>query len=291
MGQCFSRLHGKHDISAAVAPGFIPATREHPRNLEQTDSDSTRAQSEEQFGTDPTSNGTLHAKSQSVDIDTIRGDIFDALKDGMVGKRGEDIILPEVVREIWAQNHHRKFYMNQIWYDTKWDRNNFMEEMIQIMSILIRINFHDWERFGAIFIDHRDRRDQNLPFDLKRLQEEGFLGRLEGALFHETQFAFCPVLIPEQEDEFILDREKRLPWIDEPRFVEKGGYGEVNKRTVAKGFLRFQNRTTNLEVSCHCQVKASRALLISPIAQSCCSEDIIRECCTQRRVQELEGAT
>ena len=290
MGQCFSRLHGKHNISTAARTGIIPTTQEDQPNPTPTESDSTRAQSEEQFDPDATGNGKLHANPQTVDINTIKDEIFTALGNGMVGKKGEEIILPEVVEKIWKQNHHRKFYINQSWYKSEWDRNNFMDEMIQIMSILIRISFDQWSKFGEKFVHHGDRRDCNLPFALETLQEKGFLGVSLGELFYEKQFAFCPVPIPEQEDQFILDREKRLPWIDEPKFVEKGGYGEVNKRTVAKGFLRFQNRTTNLEVSCHSQDEPSGALLTS-VAQSCCSQDIIRKCCTRRRVQELEGAT
>ena len=208
----------------------------------------------------------------------------------MVGKKCEEIILPEVVSKIWAQNHHRKFYVSQTWYDPEWDRTNFMDEMIQIMSILIRINFRHWDRFGAIFVGHGDRRDQNLPFNLKTLQQEGFLGRSEGAMFHENQFAFCPIPIPEQEDEFVLNSEERLPWIDEQKFVGEGGFGKVNKRTVAKGFLRFQDCTTNVEVSCYRLNEASHASLTSALAQSCCCQDNIGKRCTERRVQQLEGA-
>lgn len=285
MGQCFSRLYGKHSIFAGVAPRAFPTARKYQRQLEHTDADSAHAQSEERFDTRATINGTLHANPQSVEIDTIRDDIFDALKDGMVGKKGEEIILPEVVSKIWAKNHHRKFYVNQTWYDPEWDRTNFMDEMIQIMSILIRINFRHWERFGAVFVGHEDRRDQNLPFDLKTLQQDCFLGRSEGALFHENQFAFCPIPIPEQEDEFVLNSEERLPWIDEPQFVGEGGFGQVNKRTVAKGFLRFQDCSTNVEVSCHLLKEASHASLTSVTAQNCCCQDIIREGCTERRIQ------
>ncbi|KAI4613410.1 uncharacterized protein J4E87_009877 [Alternaria ethzedia] len=231
----------------ALAPGISPTTLEDQRNPPQTESDFTRARSQEQFNPDATTNRNLYANLQPVDIDTIRDDIFEALKDGMVGKKSEEIILLEVVSKIWAQNRHRKFYVNQAWYDPEWDRTNFMEEMIQIMSILIRINFRHWKRFGAVFVGHGDRRDQNIPFELKKLQQDGFLGRSEGALFYENQFAFCPIPIPEQEDEFVLNSEERLPWIDEPKFVGEGGFGQVNKRTVAKGFLRFQDCTTNVE--------------------------------------------
>jgi len=262
MGQCFSRLYGNHNISTAVTPGIIPTTLKDQRNRAQTDSDSTRAQSEEQFDPDATRDGKLHANPQPVDIDTIRDDIFEALEAGMVGKKGEDIILPEVVEKIWTQNHHRKFYIHRPWYQSSWDRNNFMDEMIQIMSILIRISFEQWPQFGEKFVNHGDRRDCNLPFALETLQEKNFLGKSLGALFYEKQFAFCPVLIPEQEDEFVLDREKRLPWIDEPEQIGEGGYGVVTMRTVAKGFLRFQDRTTNLEVSRCCHYGASCASLI-----------------------------
>jgi len=291
MGQCFSRLSGNHNISTAVTPGDIPTTLEDQPNPAQTDSDSTRAQSEEHFDPNATGNGKLHTNPQPVDIDTIGDDIFKALENGMVGKKGEEIILPEVVEKIWAQNHHRKFYINRTWYESKWDRNNFMDEMIQIMSILIRISFDQWSKFGEKFVHHGDRRDCNLPFALETLQEKSFLGISLGALFYEKQFAFCPIPIPEQEDEFILDTERRLPWVDGPEFIGEGGFGKVNKRTVAKGFLRFQDRTTNIEVSCYRLYRASHTSLTYALAQSCCCQDIVWERCTQRRIQKLERAT
>jgi hypothetical protein len=144
-----------------------------------------------------------------------------------------------------------------------------MDQFVQIMSVLIRIDFGRWDQFHTIFINGVDRRDKHLPFDLEELQEEDFLGGVTGSNFHAAQFAFCPIRIPQQEDEFKLHSEKRLPWVDNPESIGQGAFGKVEKRTVAKGFLQYQDYTVNSRVSCYCQSRASHASLTIPLGQSC----------------------
>jgi hypothetical protein len=291
MGQCASRLSSKRGISneeEALSP--VPTNQEHPDDLRKATPESTQAQAGEQLDADDKNNTTLQANPQPIDTEDIKYELFKTLKSKEVGEEGKLIILPEDVKGIWARTYYRRFYTSQVWYNSAWDKTDFMDQFIQIMSILIRIDFGKWERFRAVFIDRRDRRDGDLPFDLEELQEENFLGKVTGSIFHAAQFAFCPIQIPQQEDEFILDRERRLPWIDNPELIGEGAFGKVTKRTVAKGFLHYQDVTVNSRVSCYFRPRASRISLTTPLGQSCCRQDLVRRKCTQRRVQESEGA-
>jgi hypothetical protein len=259
MGQCASCLNSKHDISnEEEAPRTVPTHREHTGDLREANPESTQTQSGEQLDADDKNDTTLPKIPQPIDTEAIKYELFKTLKSKEVGEEGKPIILPEDVKAIWARMYHRKFYTSQVWYNSAWDKNDFMDQFIHIMSILIRIDFGKWERFGAIFVDRRDRQDGDLPFDLEELQEENFLGNLTGSIFHAAQFSFCPIPIPQQEDEFILDRERRLPWIDNPKLIGEGAFGKVTKRTVAKGFLHYQDVTVNSRVSSYFRPSASR---------------------------------
>ncbi|CAN9468760.1 unnamed protein product [Alternaria alternata] len=246
MGQCFSRLHSKHDISnEEEALGSALPNGEHLSDSRKAKPESTNAHDQEQLDADDKISTTLQADQQSDDIGKIKCELFKELKCNEVGEEGKPIILPDEVKRLWARTHYRKIYTSQVWYDLAWDRNDFMEQFVQIMSVLIRIDFGRWDQFHTIFISGVDRRDKHLPFDLEELQEEDFLGEITGYNFHAAQLAFCPSPIPQQEDEFRLHSEKRLPWIDKPKRIGQGAFGTVEKRTVAKGFLQYQDYTIN----------------------------------------------
>lgn len=252
MGQCFSRFNSKHDpFNEEQAPRSVPTNREHPGNLRDSSPGSTQVQSGEQLDAHDQENSTLQPNRQPIGTEDIKYELLEELKSKEVGEKSRPIVLPDDVKRIWALTYYRGFYTRQTWYDTAWDKTDLMDQFVQIMSILIRINFAKWNRFGAIFVNRKDRRDGDLPFSLQELQEETFLGKYIGSLFHEAQFAFCPILIPQQEDEFILDKERRLPWIDDPKLIGEGAFGKVTKRTVAKGFLHYQDDTSNSRVSYH----------------------------------------
>jgi hypothetical protein len=199
MGQCFSRFNSKHDsANEDEAPQSVPTNQEHLSDLREASPESTQAPAGGQLDADDKNNTTLQADQQPVDTGDIKYDIFKELKSRELGEEGKPIVLPEDVKRIWARTYSRGFYTSQAWYNSAWDKSDFMDQFIQIMSILIRIDFGRWERFDAIFVDRTDRSDRNLPFDLEELQEEDFLGKLTGSIFHAAQFTFCPIQIPQQ---------------------------------------------------------------------------------------------
>jgi hypothetical protein len=250
MGQCFSRLSRKRDSSdEEVVIRSPPDNRIFRTDLKKVMPGVTEGQAREELDADDKNNTTSQAYRQPIDTEDIKYGIFTELKSKEVGEEGKPIILPEDVNSIWALTHNRRFYTNQVWYNPAWDKTDDMDQFVQIMSILIRINFDRWDKFREIFINQGDRRDGDLPFDLGELQEKDFLGRLTGSVFHEAQLAFCPIQIPQQEDEFELDKRRRLPWTDKPELIGAGGFGTVWKRTVAKGFLSYQDTTINSKVS------------------------------------------
>jgi hypothetical protein len=270
MGQCFSSLHSKHGIpNEEEALGSALPNREHLDDSRKAKPESIKARDRDQFDADDKISTTLQANQHFFDIGKIKYELFEELRSNEVGEEGKPIILPDEVKRLWARTYYRRVYTSQVWYDLAWDRNDFMEQFVRIMSVLIRIDFCRWDQFHTIFISRSDRRDEHLPFDLEELKEEDFLGGVTGSNFHAAQFAFCPSQIPQQEDEFRLHSEKRLPWVDNPKRIGQGAFGKVEKRTVAKGFLQYQDYTINSRVSCYCQPRASHASLTAPLGQSC----------------------
>jgi hypothetical protein len=181
-------------------------------------------------------------------------EIFERLQKHEIGsEKGREIILPESVKSVWAPVYYREFYRQQVWYDLAWDKDLTMDQYVQIMSILICTSFSKWDDFRAIFINSMQRQDQDLPFDLTTLQREDFLGKIYGKQFFTSQFQFCPVRIQERSGVYHMNSQKRFPWVDKSNDMSKpigeGAFGKVMKRTIAAGFLEYENRTINARVS------------------------------------------
>jgi hypothetical protein len=188
------------------------------------------------------------AKGQRRQVETIEDELFERLEQHKVGEDGNEIILPEAVKAIWAPLYYRTFYTSQDWYDKSWDRTTIMDEYLRIMSILIYIEFGNWADFRAIFLN-RDRTDQNLPFSLKILQGVDFLGKRSGRSFYDAQWMFCPDRIQERKGLYHMNGPRRLPWLDNPERIGEGAYGTVTMQTIAAGYLEYDNRTVNSKVS------------------------------------------
>lgn len=250
MGLCHSRLDRErtlHDKEEDAPRPVLSKERQVSRDPTETAPVLTDAQAKEQLAVN-NGHGTSTEEDRQL-FEDIKVELFERLESGDVGEEGRKIILPATVKNIWAPVHYRGFYTHQVWYDTAWNKDTFMDQYLQIMSILIRIDFVRWEQFGTIFIDQKDRRDTNLPFDLKVLQRKDFLGKVAGKNFFLAQWAFCPIHIQEQEDEYALNKEWRLPWIDDPIEIGQGAFGRVTKQTVATGFLVYEDKTVNPKVS------------------------------------------
>lgn len=175
--------------------------------------------------------------------------LFESLDVKHVGEKDKEIILPQAVKDTWALKCHHEFYTCQAWYNPTWDADYFMDDYLRIMSILIFINFPtpEWRNFKSIFID-RERKDEHLPFPQEVLQNQDFLGKLNGKNFFERQWAFCPIRVYEREEPFMLKGRQHLPWIDEPIKIGDGASGVVRKQTLAAHFLIYNNQGVNPKV-------------------------------------------
>ncbi|GME47373.1 hypothetical protein GTA08_BOTSDO09455 [Neofusicoccum parvum] len=158
-------------------------------------------------------------------------------------KRPDDppkqIIILEDLRRFWHQNDRDQFYRSQNWFDGD---DLYHENFLKIISILILARFRRWSRFKEIFIDQPNRRDEDLPFALPELTKNTFLGPVDGRTFNSSQWIFCPLVITEMREIHHLDgpeRERRLPYIEEPKEIGGGATAEVYVVPIAPGHLKF----------------------------------------------------
>ncbi|GME22700.1 hypothetical protein GTA08_BOTSDO09455 [Neofusicoccum parvum] len=149
------------------------------------------------------------------------------------------IIILEDLRRFWHQNDRDQFYRSQSWFDGD---NLYHENFLKIISILILARFRRWSRFKEIFIDQPNRRDEDLPFALPELTKNTFLGPVDGRTFNSSQWIFCPLVITEMREIHYLDgpeRERRLPYVEEPKEIGGGATAEVYVVPIAPGHLKF----------------------------------------------------
>lgn len=170
------------------------------------------------------------------------------------------IIFPEDVLKVWAPIYYRQFYTRRSWYDPLWDKNDFMDSYLKIMSILVQIHFTGWEEFRRIFIEPGNRQDRDLPLPLDVLKRPDCLD-VFGKNFYDAQLAFCPIPIREMEQPIEMNGLGSLPWLDKPRKVARGAFGRVTKQTVAKGYLQYENKAVNPTVSDYSVKKIHQGLM------------------------------
>jgi hypothetical protein len=243
MGQCYSILTRSHDRdghSSQEEDTLKPPRARHNGFLDHGESPQ------------PSISNLLRlelSKRAGLSFEDLRKRLFNRLENLKVGEKDTPIILPSDIKALWTPILHRTFYMSQTWYEPSWDESNAMEDYLRIMSILIYINFRNWDNFRKVFID-RHRQDKNLPFcDLEALKKDDFLGEVDGKKFYDEQWIFCPIKIQEREKAYDLDGPERLPWIDSPSLIGEGASGRITKQTIAAGFLEYDNRTVNPTVS------------------------------------------
>ncbi|KAH1786802.1 hypothetical protein KXX20_008799 [Aspergillus fumigatus] len=129
-------------------------------------------------------------------------------------------------------------------------------DFLQIISILIYVNWDDWTRFNAIFFSHQgpdrklDRTDRHIPeYDLQSLQNDNFLGPGAGSRFYDNRYIFCPIDIVEDSN---LKREDgwRLPFLaGRSEACGSGGFGKVTKEVIAARHYRSKGVLHSTEKS------------------------------------------
>lgn len=119
---------------------------------------------------------------------------------------------------------------------------------LKIMSILVVMEWTEWPRFKAIFVDRPRRSDQDLPFD-----EGAFAGselsKTTVQSFLQSQSMFLPAIFYENKDtEYSSDFQ--LPFKVQPTIISpKGSYSSIEKIELVSRQYRDRHGDPNLKVS------------------------------------------
>jgi hypothetical protein len=117
------------------------------------------------------------------------------------------------------------------------DISYIWENLLSIISVLVRIRWPDWHRFPSLFMEHmRDpilrRSDNDIPFEKSDLCDVALLGT-HGEAFWNTQYLFHAITIVEGEPAE-YPRSRPLPFLGKQREkLGQGSYGVVWKETIA----------------------------------------------------------
>jgi hypothetical protein len=158
---------------------------------------------------------------------------------------GEEFIPQKALRDIW-RNRLRDFLSILGCRPNDEDLSYIQDNLLKILSILVAIEWAQWNKFPNIFLapmkDPFARRlDKFIPFPLKDLEDDSFLGRRMGGKFWKAQSAFIPITIEEGEDKEYPAR-KRLPFIHSERVqLGTGNYGSVTKEVIAVHQFKWKN--------------------------------------------------
>lgn len=122
--------------------------------------------------------------------------------------------------------------------------NQIRKEIIVILSIIVWIGAEQY--LEDCVDDHFERsdppRDSDLPLRNHQIQ---FLGgsTAQKGLFLHAQYLFIPIIIdvPIKQKTQVVPRRYRLPFQTIERRLFTGGYGEVDKVTIAQSYLRLKH--------------------------------------------------
>ncbi|KAK7700581.1 hypothetical protein SLS57_012035 [Botryosphaeria dothidea] len=151
------------------------------------------------------------------------------------------IVLFHELRNFWHAKDRDLFL--RPWFDD--ERSEDQDNFLKVISILVMIRFRRWEYFREIFVDGQDRQDKDLPFKRDILTDDNFLGPVDGAFFYSNQWIFCPLVIRERREPYILEKdecERRLPFIGSPEKIGEGATAVVSMETVAPYHMQYSFR-------------------------------------------------
>jgi len=123
-------------------------------------------------------------------------------------------------------------------------------DFLKIMSTLIWIKWDYWHEFRSLFLEHRDRTDEQLPFkDTSFLQTEELR-----TSFRDQQYLFNPVIIREDDEDAPdhysekYSEKHRMPFV-ETKPIGEGGSGIVTKEVIPPGYLKYRTGEVNSAVN------------------------------------------
>ncbi|KAF4540676.1 Ankyrin repeat protein [Lasiodiplodia theobromae] len=180
------------------------------------------------------------------------------------GLENSRIILEQDLRELWTQDGNDDFYKTKSWYSGNINSKFMSENFLKILSILVLLNFRNWESFKTMFIDTERRTDNDLPFDRKELQATEWLGPRDGDEFFQKQWIFCPFVIIERQkpyDETELQMERRMPFIQKRQPIGEGASAEVYMEVVAPYYLEYNPTPTRKAINKTAKAVACKVVL------------------------------
>lgn len=155
--------------------------------------------------------------------------------------------LREMMYHKGAQQQHLRFVCNHKLLDEFWNKHRvekitafrkyeidviriIRERFLRVLSIAIFTEWTDLIRFDPVFVKE-DLDDSSLFFDERQLN--GMVTGVDN--FVAQQYMFKPEIIIQTQQAHIqaVPAISRLPFIDEPAILGKGGYGSVSRRQIA----------------------------------------------------------
>jgi hypothetical protein len=163
----------------------------------------------------------------------------------------------KVQKEIWTTERNLVKFGGFL--QLKNDDLNIVErDLLQTLTILVRISWRNWARFKEIFLEHhtasgnRDRTDRAIcEYTFEGLVSDSFLASAEKAQsFLDNRYAFQPLIIEEGSIIVNSDEGWRLPFQNEDRkVIGYGSYGEVTEEVIAA--RQFRNSKNMDNKVCH----------------------------------------
>ncbi|KAL9044576.1 MAG: hypothetical protein Q9214_002297 [Letrouitia sp. 1 TL-2023] len=151
------------------------------------------------------------------------------------------ICLPKL-KDFWNDHH-----LEDIAAFENYDRAVFPQirkRFLRVLSIVIFIEWSDLRLFEAVFVKE-NLDDDSLFFDEHQLQSRGMVTGIDN--FLTQQYIFKPEIIESKQQSYIqvIPARNRLPFLDTPEYIGRGGFGAVSKREIAPNCFEVHSDNTS----------------------------------------------
>lgn len=171
------------------------------------------------------------------------------------GEQAYQFVCEDSLQYIWSLRRIQVLSKGLIWDDHE-SHSHALSDFKKILSTLVWIRWDSWDKFQAMFLNHRDadnlydRKDSNLPFttNLQSILTNEFRSD-----FLRDQYIFIPVELREEgrfppPKQLEFSQRCRLP-MKESIKIGEGGQGIVYKELVAAKHFRNEHGHLVTEVS------------------------------------------
>ncbi|KAL3483601.1 kinase-like domain-containing protein [Aspergillus germanicus] len=189
-----------------------------------------------------TSSLNSRRKKQPDFLQIVRAEIRDAME--WKHYKGREFVPRDRLRAIWTVDRladmagrYKAFHNSDISRD--------LSEHIQVLSLLVDIQWENWSVFGGIFLEHPGRTDGDIQGNVEKvLQEEELRGKYMQAIL-ERRGLFYPVDVVEGGDTVSSDQNQRaLPFLEsESIAIASLPCGFVTRESVPRDHLRLRPKS------------------------------------------------